>query len=37
MESFGRVNRALYNDPYSSECWNDGGIGYSEDPDCTFS
>jgi hypothetical protein len=34
---YGRVNQVIYNDQTSSECWNDGGISYSTDPDCTFS
>lgn len=34
---YGRANVVTYNDQYSSECWNDGGVPYSEDPDCTFS
>jgi hypothetical protein len=34
---YGRANTVTHNDAYSSECWNDGGVPYSEDPDCTFS
>ena len=34
---YGRVMQVAYNDQTSSECWNDGGIPYAVDPDCTFS
>jgi hypothetical protein len=34
---YGRVNQVQYNDQTSSECWNDGGVPYNVDPDCTFS
>ena len=34
---YGRVMQVQYNDQTSSECWNDGGIPYAVDPDCTFS
>lgn len=30
------VPTVTYNDQYSSECWNDGGVPPSVDPDCTF-
>lgn len=36
MEIFGRQMHAVWNDSYSSFCWNDNGISYSEDSDCTF-
>lgn len=34
---YGSASQVTYNDQTSSECWNDGGITYAEDPDCTFS
>ena len=34
---YGRLNQVYYNDQTSSECWNDGGVPYNVDPDCTFS
>ena len=34
---YARVMQVWYNDQTSSECWNDGGIPYALDPDCTFS
>jgi|BarGraNGADG00212_1021973.scaffolds.fasta_scaffold08209_5 hypothetical protein len=34
---YGRVMQVQYNDQTSSDCWNDGGITYAVDPDCTFS
>ena len=36
MVEYGRVLQARYNDAYSSHCWNDGEVSYSEDVDCTF-
>jgi hypothetical protein len=33
----GRLNQVYYNDQTSSSCWNDGGVPYSTDPDCSFS
>jgi hypothetical protein len=34
---YGRVMQVQYNDQTSSLCWNDGGVPYAVDPDCTFS
>ncbi len=30
------VSQVRFNDQTSSECWNDGGVSYATDPDCTF-
>jgi hypothetical protein len=33
---YGYAGTVSYDNQYSSECWNDGGVPYAVDPSCTF-
>jgi hypothetical protein len=33
---YGYAGTVIYDNQYSSECWNDGGVPYAIDPSCTF-